>query len=66
MSGDEDDGSVPTVGRQAACEFDAGHGAELDIEHQTAKLRVVRVRKEGLRRLVGDGLKACRAQQPAE
>src|SRR5450755_1920836 len=49
VRGDEDDRNVPTLGRQLLGQFDTGHAAELDVEHQTAELRMLRVREERLR-----------------
>ena len=48
MSGYVDERRVPAFGREPLAEFDAGHAAELDVEHQAVELRMLRVREERL------------------
>ena len=49
VSGHVDERSVPAFGHEPLAEFDAGHAAEPDVEHQAVELRMLRVREERLR-----------------
>ena len=49
VSGHVDERSVLASGHEPLAQFDAGHAAELDVEHQAVELRMLRVREERLR-----------------
>jgi hypothetical protein len=49
VSGYVNERSVPAFGHEPLAEFDAGHAAEPDVEHQAVELRMLRVREERLR-----------------
>ena len=49
VSGHVEERSVPAFGHEPLAEFDAGHAAEMDVEHQAVELRMLRVREERLR-----------------
>ena len=66
VRGDENEGRRSTLGQKLLAQLDAGHAAELDIEHEAIELRMFRVREKCLRRRIRDRLDVRRAQQPSE
>jgi hypothetical protein len=49
VSGYVNERSLHAFGHVPLAEFDAGHAAEPDVEHQAVELRMLRVREERLR-----------------
>ena len=49
VSGHASERNVPAFGHESLAEFDAGHAAEPDVEHQAVELRMLRVCEERLR-----------------
>ena len=49
VSGHVNERSVPAFGHEPKAEFDAGHAAKPDVEHQAVELRMLRVREKRLR-----------------
>ena len=49
VGGDKDRRRAHTISNKPARQFDARHAAELNVEHQTAKLRAIRVGEKRLR-----------------
>lgn len=49
VSGYVNERSVPAFSHESLAEFDAGHAAEPDVEHQAVELRMLGVREESFR-----------------
>jgi len=61
MSRDEYDRRMPALGKEPLSEFYTRHFAEPNIEHVATELGMLRIRQEGLRRVISDRLKSGRA-----
>jgi hypothetical protein len=49
VSGYVNERNAPAFSHESLTEFDAGHAAEPDVEHQAVELRMLRVREKRLR-----------------
>ena len=59
-------GAVATFSHESLAQFDAGHPAKMNVEHEAVEYGMFRVREELLSRSIRDGLHARSAKQPAE
>ena len=66
VRGDEDERSVTAFRHEPTAQLDAGHAAELDVEHEAVELRMVLVGEKRFCRGIRDRVNPGRAQEPAE
>src|SRR5436189_725218 len=57
MCGDEDEGRWRAVTDELLCQVDARHAAELDVQHETIKPRLLHIREKCFGRRIGDRMK---------
>ena len=66
MRGNEDEWGRCNLGHEPLSQLDAGHTAELNVQHEAVEPRLFRIREKCFRRRIRDRLKASRPQQPAK